>query len=62
MMRKKRTKQELERIRQEAENHPRVRFLRALEELGWKELEARGVENERTRLRRRYYPAKPSES
>jgi hypothetical protein len=62
MSRKKRTKAERERIRREAENHPRVRFLRALEELGWKELEARGLEPERTELRRRYFPATPSDA
>ncbi|HET6642796.1 MAG TPA: hypothetical protein VFG93_05935 [Gaiellaceae bacterium] len=55
---KKRTKAERDRIRHAAENHPRARFLRDLEELGWKELEARGVETERMKLRRRYYPPK----
>jgi hypothetical protein len=62
MMRKKRTKEERERIRREAENHPRARLLRELEEMGWRELEARGLETERTKLRRRHYPAKPNES
>jgi hypothetical protein len=57
-MRKKRTKAERDRIRHAAENHPRARFLRDLEELGWKELEARGVQTERMKLRRRYYPPK----
>ena len=40
-MKRKRTKEELERIRREAENHPRVRQLRELEARGRAELEAR---------------------
>jgi hypothetical protein len=40
-MKRKRTKEERERARQRAENHPRVRELRALEARGRAELEAR---------------------
>jgi hypothetical protein len=41
MKRKKRTKEELERIQRWAEDHPRVRELRELEAKGRAELEAR---------------------
>jgi hypothetical protein len=40
-MTRKRSKEELERIRRKAENHPRVRELRELEARGRAELEAR---------------------
>jgi hypothetical protein len=40
-MKRKKSKEELERIRREAENHPRVRQLRELEARGWAELRAR---------------------
>jgi hypothetical protein len=40
-MKRKRSKEELERIRREAESHPRVRQLRELEARGRAELEAR---------------------
>jgi hypothetical protein len=40
-MRRKRTKEERERARQRAEDHPRVRELRELEAKGRAELEAR---------------------
>jgi hypothetical protein len=59
MMKKRKSKEERRRW---AEDHPRVRLLRELEEMGLKELEARGLETERTKLARRYFPAKPSES
>jgi hypothetical protein len=40
-MKTKRTKEERERLRRKAENHPRVRQLRELEARGRAELEAR---------------------
>jgi hypothetical protein len=46
MAKRKRSKEELERIRQEAENTPSVRLLRALAAKGWAELEARRLEEE----------------
>jgi hypothetical protein len=45
-MKRKKTKEELERIRREAENHPRVRQLRELEARGWAELRARRAAQE----------------
>ena len=36
-------KERIERIRRDAENNPRVRALRELEERGWAELEARAA-------------------
>ena len=49
-MKRKRSKEELERIRREAESHPRVRQLRELEARGRAELEARpeGTESRRS--------------
>jgi hypothetical protein len=46
MAKRKRSKEELERIRQEAENTPSVRLLRALAAKGWADLEARRLEKE----------------
>lgn len=46
MAKRKRSKEELERIRQEAENLPSVRLLRALAARGWADLEARRLERE----------------
>jgi hypothetical protein len=46
MAKRKRSKDELERMRQEAENTPSVRLLRALAAKGWADLEARRLERE----------------
>jgi hypothetical protein len=45
-MKRKKSKEELERIRRRAENHPRVRQLRELEARGRAELEARRLAKE----------------
>jgi hypothetical protein len=50
-MKRKKSKEELERIRREAENHPRVRQLRELEARGWAELKARRAAQEAAEAR-----------
>jgi hypothetical protein len=47
MKKRKRTKEERERIRRWAEDHPTVRLLRELQAKGWADLEARRLARER---------------
>jgi hypothetical protein len=56
-MRKKRMKKDRDRAPRRAEDDPTVRLLRALAEKGWADLEARGLDPERAKIRDDYLQA-----